>query len=129
MSINYDKENNDTKAFQQDGYLLVKKFFKQNDCIDASNWLKKQDQSKLAKSWTEKEPAVELAVYSVIHEGDTPISKIATNQTMLDYASKLMGSETYIWASKVNVKAAWCGTAEYYHQDLVFWITSIFPIN
>ena len=73
MPINYDKENTDIRAFQQDGYLLVKNFFKQNDCIDASNWLKKQDNSKLAKSWTEKEPAVELAVYSVIHEGDTPI--------------------------------------------------------
>lgn len=129
MSINYDKENTDIRAFQQDGYLLVKNFFKQNDCTDASNWLKKQDHSKLAKSWTEKEPAVELAVYSVIHEGDTPISKIATNQTMLDYASKLMGSETYIWASKVNVKAAWCGTAEYYHQDLVYWKDRGYPKN
>ena len=45
---------------------------------------------------------------------------------MLDFASILMGDETYIWASKVNMKAAWCGN-EYYHQDLVYWKDRGYP--
>ena len=129
MHINNDINGSDIKKFQEKGYLLVKDFFKRDQCELASGWLKKQDHSKLAKSWTEQEPAVDLAVYSVIHEGDTPISKIASNQRMLDYASMLIGSETYIWASKVNLKAAWCGTAEYYHQDLVYWKDRGYPKN
>ena len=115
--------------FKNDGFVLVKGFFNTEECKSAAEWLKSQDQKKLAKSWTEQEPGVDLAVYSVIHEGETPISKIATNKKMLDFASILMGDETYIWASKVNMKAAWCGTAEYYHQDLVYWKDRGYPKN
>jgi|TARA_B110000259_G_scaffold92341_1_gene107040 ectoine hydroxylase len=129
MQINNSIKDQEILTFEEKGYLLVKNFFKDEQCNLASDWLKAQNHSKLAKSWTEQEPAVDLAVYSVIHEGNTPITKIATNQSMLDYASKLIGSETYIWASKVNLKAAWCGTAEYYHQDLVYWKDRGYPKN
>lgn len=48
---------------------------------------------------------------------------------MLAIAGALMETPVYIWASKVNVKAAWCGTAEYYHQDLVYWKDRGYPRN
>lgn len=125
-----DLDKNETSPidkFKQDGYVLVKGFYNIEECKNAAEWLKSQDLKKLAKSWTEQEPGVDLAVYSVIHEGETPISKIAKNKKMLDFASMLMGDETYIWSSKVNMKAAWCGTAEYYHQDLVYWKDRGYP--
>ena len=53
--------------FKNDGFVLVKGFFNIEECKSAAEWLKSQDQ-KLAKSWTEQEPGVDLAVYSVIHE-------------------------------------------------------------
>jgi ectoine hydroxylase len=70
---------------------------------------------------------VPLAVFSVIHKDTHPISLIANDQRMLDMAGELMGAPVYIWSSKVNLKAAWCGTVEYYHQDLVYWRDRGYP--
>lgn len=115
------------KKFKNDGYVLVKNFFQYEKCKNAADWLKNQNQTKLAKSWTEQEPGVELAVYSVVHDNNTPISNLCTDNALLEYASGLIGDDVYIWSSKVNLKAAWCGTAEYYHQDLVYWRDRGYP--
>ena len=32
-----------------------------------------------------------------------------------------MKNKVYLYSSKVNLKAAWCGTVEYFHQDMVYW--------
>jgi len=68
-----------------------------------------------------------IAVYSVVHESNDPIARLARHPRVLAIAGELMGEPVYIWASKVNVKAAWCGTAEYYHQDLVYWKDRGYP--
>ena len=107
--------------FEKKGFVLVKNFFKKKSCKKAARRLKFKNQKKLAKSWTEQEPAVPLAVYFAIHRNDTPISKLAKNKSLLNFASKLINDKVYIWSSKVNLKVAWCGTAEYYHQDMVYW--------
>jgi ectoine hydroxylase len=115
------------ETFQRDGYYLHRGLFSAEEALAAAAWLKSQDQEALAKSWTEQEPAVPLAVYTVVHKGSDPIARIAQDERILDLASELMGEPTYIWASKVNVKAPWCGTAEYYHQDLVYWKDRGYP--
>lgn len=107
--------------FKKRGYVIVKKFFSKKSCVDASKWLHKQNPKKLANSWTEQEPMVPLAVYFAIHNYETPISKLAKDKDLLNCASKLINDDVYIWSSKVNLKAKWCGTAEYYHQDMVYW--------
>lgn len=109
------------QQFQNQGYLLVKDFFKKSDAIAAADWLRSQDLKSLAKTWTDQEPGVELAVYQNIHTGDTPIAKLSREEKVLNLAHELMGDKVYIWSSKVNLKAAWCGTVEYYHQDYVYW--------
>jgi len=114
-------------AFKRDGYYLHRGLFSKAAAEKAAAWLKAQDQAKLAKSWTEQEPMVPLAVYSVIHQGADPIATLACDDGMLRMAGELMGDPVYIWASKVNVKAKWCGTAEYYHQDLVYWKDRGYP--
>ncbi len=115
------------EAFRRDGYHLHKGLFEPAAASQAAAWLKSQDQGVLAKSWTEQEPAVPLAVYSVVHESNDPIARLARHPRVLAIAGELMGEPVYIWASKVNVKAAWCGTAEYYHQDLVYWKDRGYP--
>jgi ectoine hydroxylase len=113
--------------FKRDGFYLHRGMFPKAAAEAAANWLKSQDQAKLAKTWTEQEPAVPLAVYTVIHQGDDPIAILGRDERMLGIASELMGEDVYIWASKVNVKSKWCGTAEYYHQDLVYWKDRGYP--
>lgn len=114
-------------SFNRDGYYIHRGLFSESAVEDARTWLAEQDPAELVKSWTEQEPGVPLAVFSVIHKGNHPISTLANDQRMLDMAGELMGSEAYIWSSKVNLKAAWCGSAEYYHQDLVYWKDRGYP--
>lgn len=120
-------EKNYINKFKDDGFYLFKNLFRKDEIKSAVDWFNNKNPSKLAKSWTEKEPAVPLAVFSVIHNGENPVSKICNNKDMLNIASKMMGDDVYIWSSKINVKAAWCGTAEYYHQDLVYWKDRGYP--
>jgi ectoine hydroxylase len=63
----------------------------------------------------------------MVHTGDHPIAALASDKRLLEMAGELMGAPLYIWASKVNLKAAWCGTVEYYHQDLVYWKDRGYP--
>ncbi|MBM4433647.1 MAG: phytanoyl-CoA dioxygenase family protein [Chloroflexi bacterium] len=114
-------------AFWRDGFYLQRSFFDPKKVEAAAAWLRSQDHSKMAKSWTEQEPAVELAVWPTVHTGDHPIAELANDRDMLDMAGELMGAPVYIWSSKVNIKAAWCGTAEYHHQDLVYWKDRGYP--
>ena len=107
--------------FNQNGYFLFRGFFNKKTAIDAACWVKAQATDKLAKSWTEQEPGVPLAVYSVVDNGNSPIAQLVSNPKILEMAGKLIGKPTYLWSSKVNIKAPWCGAVEYYHQDLVYW--------
>lgn len=109
------------KEFKEQGYCLYKGLLERNKAEAAANWLKWQNQAKLAKSWTEKEPGVPLAVYTVVHQDDNPLAVLICEAQVLNVATQLIAEPVYIWASKVNIKAAWCGTAEYYHQDYVYW--------
>jgi ectoine hydroxylase len=115
------------EAFQRDGYYLQRALFDRTTVEEARTWLKNQDQEKLAKSWTEQEPGVPLAVFSVIHTGDHLLARMVKDRRMLEMAGALIGAPVYVWSSKVNLKAAWCGTVEYYHQDLVYWKDRGYP--
>jgi ectoine hydroxylase len=113
--------------FQSKGFIILRNLFSNEEVVEAREWLLSQDPAVLRKSWTETEPGVPLAVYSVIHELTNPLGRIASDERIARIASDLMGVRTYIWASKVNLKAAWCGAAEYYHQDFVYWKDRGYP--
>ena len=115
------------KEYEKNGFVLVKNFLNKKKCKKTLNWLNSKNKKKLAKSWTEQEPGVDLAVYFVVHKGNSPISKLANNKKVLNFASKLVDDEVYIYSSKVNLKAAWCGAVEYFHQDLVYWRDRGYP--
>ena len=121
--MKYSLDLKDAKnSFDKNGYFLLKEGFVRDIVIEAAEWLKSQNLDQLAKTWTDQEPGVALAVYQNIHKDNSPISKIASNHEMLKIASYLMNDDVYIWSSKVNLKAAWCGTVEYFHQDYVYWV-------
>lgn len=127
QKIAWDFSQASAETFQRDGYYLYRGLFNREIVKEARTWLKSQDQERLAKSWTEQEPGVPLAVFSVIHTGDHPLARMVKDRRMLEMAGALIGAPVYIWASKVNLKAAWCGTVEYYHQDLVYWKDRGYP--
>ena len=109
------------KQFKDQGYLIFKSFYPKKRLDDALKWLKTRDPKKIAKSWTEKEPGVPIAVYSALGDKNTKVYRIASDKKVLDLASQLMSDKVYLWHSKVNFKERWGGTVEYYHQDQVYW--------
>ncbi len=116
------------KAYQNKGYVLVKNFIDKKRCKKALIWLNNKNKKKLAKTWTVQEPGVDLAVLFLIHSlKKNPLSTLANDKKVLNLASKLVEDEVYIYSSKVNLKAAWCGAVEYYHQDLVYWRDRGYP--
>ena len=115
--------------FQHKGYFLEKSLFSRSEVADAGDWLASQDPNSLKKTWTETEPGVPLAIYSVVHSETNPIGRLANDSRIASFASELMGEPTYIWSSKVNMKAAWCGAVEYYHQDFVYWRDRGYPTD
>ena len=127
MNISENKIKKLKTEYDKKGFVLVKNFLPKSKCKSALNWLNRQNKKKLSKSWTEQEPGVDLAVYFVIHSGNSLIAKLANNKKVLDLASKLVDDEVYIYSSKVNLKAAWCGAVEYFHQDLVYWRDRGYP--
>jgi hypothetical protein len=112
---------NKINYFNENGYVLVKNFFHQERINKVLNWLDSQDLKTKPTMWTDTEPGVPLAVWPWVNNDDTPLADLVKEDKILDFASKLLGSDVYLWASKLNFKAAWCGTVEYYHQDLIYW--------
>lgn len=108
-------------AYSTNGFVLFRQLFDAEVASEAVAWLHAQDQTAMTNSWTEQEPGVPLAVFPVRQNSTNPFVQLLTDTRILDIASQLTGKKTYLWASKVNVKAAWCGAAEYYHQDFVYW--------
>lgn len=127
MTETVSVEPSAVEQFRRDGYYVQRKFVDPARAREAARWLATQDPDRVAKSWTEREPGVPLAVFSVAHEGDHPVARLARDPRVLDIGSALMGAPVYLWASKVNIKAAWCGAVEYYHQDLIYWKDRGYP--
>ncbi len=115
------------KEYKKNGFVLIKNFIDKSKCAKALKWLNSKNKKKLAKSWTELEPGVDLAVYFIIHKSNSPISELVNNKKVLNFASQLVNDEVYIYSSKVNLKAPWCGAVEYFHQDLVYWRDRGYP--
>src|SRR3990167_9136321 len=113
--------------YRVNGFYFQQGLFKKSQIDQSLLWLQAQDQKSLAKSWTEQEPGVDLAVLSVIHKGNDPLAEITNDKVMLQMASELIKAPVYVWSSKVNMKAAWCGTVEYMHQDFVYWKDRGYP--
>ena len=104
--------------YKKNGYFLVRGMFDKKESQEASNWLRSQDLEKLSKKeWPDWEPGNQMSMYQNVHKIDSPISKIAAHPDIEKISSQLTGDDVYIWSSKVNFKAAWCGSVDYYHQD------------
>ena len=81
MNISENKIKKLKTEYDKKGFVLVKNFLPKSKCKSALNWLNRQNKKKLSKSWTEQEPGVDLAVYFVIHSGNSLIAKLANNKT------------------------------------------------
>lgn len=105
------------KTYKHEGFYLAKKVIDPKKAKAAANWLRSKNLKKLAKTMMDQSPGDVLTKYQSIHNGDSPIAKIARDSKMLNIASHLANDEVYIWGSLVNLKNPWYGRVDYYHQD------------
>ncbi|MGE3974360.1 MAG: phytanoyl-CoA dioxygenase family protein [Bdellovibrionales bacterium] len=109
------------QEFWDKGFVLIKNLIDVEKVRAAKNWLLSHDLKSLAKTFTDQEPLVPLAVYQYLQNSENPVGDLVRDPATLKIAEQLLGEPIYIWSSKVNLKAAWYGTAEYYHQDYAYW--------
>ena len=105
------------KDYQRDGFYIARGLFDKKKTQEAASWLRSKNLEELAKSFMDQSPGDPLAKYQSIHNEDSPIARIASDPKMIQIASELAGDEVYIWGSLVNLKNAWYGRVDYYHQD------------
>ena len=78
MNITSDRINKIKKEYSNNGFVLLKNFLPKNECKQALKWLNKKNKKKLAKTWTEQEPGVDLAVYFVVHKKNCNVNNNCT---------------------------------------------------
>ncbi len=115
------------EAFNRDGYYIHRGLFSEAAVEEARTWLAEQDPAELVKSWTEQEPGVPLAVFSVIHKDEHPISGAGQRPADARHGRRADGLGGVHLVEQGEPQGAWCGSAEYYHQDLVYWKDRGYP--
>ena len=108
------------RNFNKDGFVLIKNLIKKNDLKSISKRL-----LHLSKSQKDgrglSEPGTKKSLVHSIHN-DIIFNKIIKKNWYNDISCHLLGCKNiYTWNAKSNLKKRWIGSAEYFHQDYIYW--------
>jgi len=108
------------RNFNKDGFVLIKNLIKKNDLKSISKRL-----LHLSKSQKDgrglSEPGTKKSLVHSIHN-DIILNKIIKKNWYNDISCHLLGCKNiYTWNAKSNLKKRWIGSAEYFHQDYIYW--------
>lgn len=109
------------KEFQRQGYVLFKNLINKKDLSLISkrlNFLIKNQKDGRGLS----EPGTKKSLVHSLHK-DKILQELIQNQNWFKKIScELLNSENiFTWNAKSNLKHSWIGSAEYYHQDYIYW--------
>ena len=127
--MNKKLKNNQIKFYKKYGYLIVKNVLNNVEVTDINRILKLLEKKQpVARGITE--PGIKKSLIHSIHKNKSFIKKIEKKNWFQSFCAGLLGSkEVSVWNAKANLKKKWYGTAEYYHQDLVYWKDRGYPKN
>ncbi len=113
--------NNQIKFYNKYGYLIVKNVLNNKEVNDINKVLKSLEKKQpVARGVTE--PGIKKSLIHSIHKNKDFIEKIEKKNWFQSFSAKLLRSnEVTVWNAKANLKKRWHGTAEYYHQDYIYW--------
>ena len=113
--------NNQIKFYKKYGYLIVKNVLNDVEVKDINRILKLLEKKQpVARGITE--PGIKKSLIHSIHKNKSFIKKIEKKNWFQSFCAGLLGSkEVSVWNAKANLKKKWYGTAEYYHQDYIYW--------
>ena len=123
-------DNNQTKHFHKNGYVIVKKFF--ND-----------QETKLLQNASKLDPAIRNHLYDRKdseglstkmmlwnHPDDSIYGVTARSEKIVDTMEDLLGGEVYHYHSKITAKEPYEGGAWEWHQDYGYWYNNgcLYPL-
>ena len=122
--------NNQTKDFHENGYVIVKNFFN-------------EDETYLLQNASKKDPAIRDHLYerkdseglitkmmAWNHPDDSIYGVTARSKKIVDTMEDLLGGEVYHYHSKITAKEPYEGGAWEWHQDYGYWYNNgcLFPL-
>jgi ectoine hydroxylase-related dioxygenase (phytanoyl-CoA dioxygenase family) len=107
--------------FSEDGYLIVKNLFSQNEADDLLR-IAKSDRILLDESYAKKDAAGAESRLAVRNDlDDSPYAAIVRSKRVVATMQRLLGDEVYHYHHKMMLKEPKVGGAWEWHQDYGYW--------
>lgn len=112
------------KFFEKNGFLFLEKFFDESEVSEMRGEL-----SRLCNEFRgSKDPKViiepeseEVRSIFAVHDEDRFFNKLSEDPRLVSRLEQLLGSETYIHQSRINLKNGFNGKEFYWHSDFETW--------
>jgi ectoine hydroxylase len=113
--------NNQIKFYNKYGYLIVKNILNNKE-VDDINQILKLLEKKQPVARGLSEPGIKKSLVHSLHKNKEFIEKVEKKNWFQSISAKLLNSNKIsVWNAKANLKKRWNGSAEYYHQDYIYW--------
>ena len=121
--------NNQTKDFHENGYVIVKNFFNEDETYLLQN-ASKQDPAIRDHLYERKDSeGLITKMMAWNHPDDSIYGVTARSEKIVDTMEDLLGGEVYHYHSKITAKEPYEGGAWEWHQDYGYWYNNgcLFP--
>jgi ectoine hydroxylase len=112
------------RRYEQFGYLVFERMFSADDVAQLSRELEdlrsNPEMADRPEAITEPDSGETRSIFAV-HRLDHPLSRLCTEQRVVEIARQLLGGDVYIHQSRVNYKRGFRGKEFYWHSDFETW--------
>ncbi len=113
--------DNNLKFYEKHGYLIVKNVLNKKELIEVNKFLKLLEKKQVVGRGN-SEPGVKKSLIHSVHKENEFTKRIEKKNWFQSYSAKLLNTkDVTVWNAKVNLKKKWNGSAEYFHQDYIYW--------
>lgn len=107
--------------FNKNGFVLINNILEKKKILEIEKILyqlkRSQDDGRGLS-----EPGIKKSLIHSIHKIPRLIEIVENNYWFKEIPKKLLNCEqVYVWNAKSNLKKKFHGSAEYYHQDFIYW--------
>ena len=107
-------------AYDQNGFLFLPDYFSRREVEILKGEAARIFAEAAPHVVREKEGRTVRSAYGS-HATSEPFGRLARHPRFVEPAMQVLGSEVYVYQSKINAKAAFSGDLWEWHQDFVFW--------
>jgi ectoine hydroxylase len=109
------------QAYEEDGFVLLPEVFSAAEIDCLKQRLPVISIEAGPRRVVEKDGVSIRSVYGP-HLTDSLFNRLTRDRRILDPVRRIIGSDTYIYQTKVNFKKGFSGDVWAWHQDYIFWL-------